>query len=443
MKKYFLILLFGLYPLKGFCQTPTAEVVLIPPIVPAPPQEKEWDYNFYGFVRTDYIWDTRRSVQVREYNLNLYPLDQSLDINGNDVNDAGASNFLSIVSRLGAKFKGPNVWGAKATGTLEGDFFGNTEASIGLFRLRHAYATLQWTKTEVTVGQTWYPTFIPEVFPGVANFNTGILFNPFGWVSQVRIKQNLTNQLSFTFTAYKEREFTTATAIGGTQNSASFNAVLPTLHGQIQFKNKNWIAGLGFEYKSLQPLTEFNSTATPTTPTIKIKTKEKANSSAIVGYLKYNHEKFNIKAYGISGGDLFSQVMLGGFVGYNNVDVAENYQASKTTSFWVDIASNGKSIAPGLFFGYSKNDGTGKNTLAAGETAKYYMRGVTGTRVVDNVWRASTRVDFKSNKFRVTPELEYTTVTWGDLNTNGNGTADLNKKDFGNFRAMISCAYSF
>jgi hypothetical protein len=215
------------------------------------------------------------------------------------------------------------------------------------------------------------------------------------------------------------------------------------LHGQFQFKNKNWIAGLGFEYKSLQPLTEFNSTATPTTPTIKIKTKEKANSSAIVGYLKYNHEKFNIKAYGISGGDLFSQVMLGGFVGYNNVNVAENYQASKTTSFWVDIASNGKSIAPGLFFGYSKNDGTGKNTLAAGETAKYYMRGVTGTRVVDNVWRASTRVDFKSNKFRVTPELEYTTVTWGDLNTNGNGTADLNKKDFGNFRAMISCAYSF
>ena len=41
------------------------------------------------------------------------------------------------------------------------------------------------------MGQTWYPTFIPEVFPGVANFSTGIMFNPFGWASQVKLKQNL------------------------------------------------------------------------------------------------------------------------------------------------------------------------------------------------------------------------------------------------------------
>ncbi len=81
--------------------------------------------------------------------------------------------------------------------------------------------------------------------------------------------------------------------------------------------------------------------------------------------------------------------------------------------------------------------------LAAGETVKYYMRGVSGTRVVDNVWRASARVDFKQNKFRVTPELEYTKATWGTLNTNGSGAADLNQKEVGNFRAMISCAYSF
>ena len=44
------------------------------------------------------------------------------------MNGVGASNFLSVVSRLGVKVKGPNVWGAKMSGTLEGDFFGNTEA---------------------------------------------------------------------------------------------------------------------------------------------------------------------------------------------------------------------------------------------------------------------------------------------------------------------------
>ena len=426
----------GLASLSGSAQTTATQAI---PVAPLPaPASKEWDMNIYGFVRTDYIWDTRRSAQVREYNLNLYPLDESLDINGNDVNDAGASNFLSIVSRLGVKFKGPNVWGAKATGTLEGDFFGNTEASIGLFRLRHAFANLEWKKTSVTAGQTWYPTFIPEVFPGVANFSTGILFNPFGWVSQIRIKQNLTKEISFAFTAYKEREFTTATALGGSQNSASFNSALPTLHGQFQFRNKNWIAGLGAEYKSLQPLIEFQLS-----PTTKIATDEKVNSTIVVGYFKYNTDKWHVKAYGISGGDMFSFVQVGGFVGYNQAGQAERYEASKTTSFWVDIASNNKAIAPGFFFGHTQNDGTSIQGLAVGETARYYMRGVVGGRVVDNVWRAAGRVDFKQNKFRITPEVEYTKVVWSDLNALGNGAAGNNAKDFGNLRAMVSCAYSF
>ena len=62
--------------------------------------------------------------------------------------------------------------GRKASGKLEGDFFGNTQESIGLFRLRHAYAQLAWEKSSLTLGQTWYPSFVPEVFPGVANFST-------------------------------------------------------------------------------------------------------------------------------------------------------------------------------------------------------------------------------------------------------------------------------
>jgi hypothetical protein len=413
----------------GFSQTTPAPVVA--PVTTAT-TEKEWDVSWYGFIRTDYIWDTRKSAQVREYNLNLYPLDEVLDINGADLNDTGASNFLSVVSRLGAKVKGPNVWGAKISGTLEGDFFGNTESTIGLLRLRHAHVNLDWSKTSLLMGQTWYPTFIPEVFPGVANFSTGILFNPFGWASQVRLKQNFTKEFSGAITAYKEREFTTQTATGGTQNSASINSSVPTIHGQLQFKNKNWIAGLGAEFKSLQPLTESGGKVS----------NEKANSTSFVGYAKYSNDKFSVKAYGITGTDMANLVMLGGFVGYTQAGQVETYESSKTTAYWIDIASNNKKVAPGLFFGMTTNDGTSRN-LAAGETVKYYMRGVAGTRVVEQVMRVSGRVDFKQNKFRVTPEIEYTGATWGDLNANGDGTANLNKKDVSNMRFMVSCAYSF
>ena len=417
MKKRYFILLVGIISIKGFSQTA--------PVVPA---EKEWDVSLYGFVRTDYIWDSRKSLSVREDQLNLYPLDVLKDVNGKDVNAVSQSNFLSVTSRLGVKVKGPNVWGAKMTGTLEGDFYGNVEgSSIGLFRVRQAYVNMDWSKTSLTMGQTWYPTFIPEVFPGVANFNTGIMFNPFGWATQVKLKQNFTKEFSGTVTAYKEREFV-ALGTTGTQNAASINSALPSLNALFQFKDKSVLLGLGAEYKSMQPLT---------VSATNIATTQKVNSSSIFGFAKYSNDKFSVKAYGISGGNLNNLVMLGGFTG-TTANGIQSYDPTKTTSFWVDIASNGKAIAPGLFFGTTKNNGASK---AAGSSAEIYGRGVTGSRAVDNVWRASARVDFKKNKFRVSPELEYTVATWGDADLYGK--AGANKTDVNNFRAMVSCVYSF
>lgn len=422
MKKTCLILLIGVASFKAYSQTPS----------PTPVQsssEKEWNVSIYGFARTDFIWDSRKSAFTREGQLNLYPLDVVLDANGKDINAAAQSNFLSITSRLGVKAKGPNVWGAKTSSIMEADFYGNVEGgTIGLLRLRHAYVNLEWSKTSLTLGQTWYPQFIPEVFPGVANFNTAILFNPFGWATQAKIKQILSNEVSLTLTAYKEREFTAPGP--GTQNSASINSVLPSLNAQIQYKAKNTILGLGAEYKSLQPLTVSNN----------LVSTEKVNSSSFFGYAKYSNDQFSIKAYGISGGNLNNLVMLGGYTGKNITTQVETYDPTKTTAFWLDLASNGKAIAPGLLFGYTKNNGSkDDNTIA---TFVNYVRGISGNRIVDNVWRASGRIDFKKNKFRVTPELEYTAATWGDLNKS-NATAGANKTNVGNFRTMLSCAYSF
>ena len=431
MKKYYLILVLGIASLEGYAQTPA-------PAVTTPP-EKEWEISLYGFVRTDYIWDTRKSVMAREYELNLFPLDEVLDANGKDINAVGQSNFLSVTSRIGVKVKGPNVWGAKTSSVLEGDFYGNVEgSSIGMLRLRQAYVNMDWSKTSLTMGQTWYPQFIPECFPGVANFNTGIMFNPFGWATQVKLKQMLSKELSLTVAAYKEREYPTAaagTVAVGSQNAASINSALPSLDAQLQYKGKNVLLGLGAEYKSLQPLTVYNNKATT----------EKVNSSSIFGYAKYTNDKIIIKAYGISGGNLNNLVMLGGYTGTVTNGI-QSYNPVKTSAFWLDVASNGKTIAPGIFFGYTKNSGS---STAATDFPSIYMRGITITgtgstataRVVDNVWRASGRIDFKKNKFRISPEIEYTGATWGKADFFGEANGD--KKDVGNLRALVSCVYAF
>ena len=395
---------------------------------------KEWDVSLYGFARADYIFDSRKSAYVREYNLNLYPLDVAKDTNGDDKNATGSSNFLSVVSRIGVKFKGPDVFKAKVSGNIEGDFFGNTEVnaatsgtgSMGLFRLRHATIKLDWAKSSLTLGQTWYPTFVPEVFPGVANFNTGIMFNPFGWASQIRFKQKFSEQLSLDLVAYKDREFTAPAVSGNAPNSPTFNSSIPTFHGQLQFKNKSVVAGLGAEFQTLKPVTESGGKVSD----------EKLSSSTVFGYFKYSNDAVVAKLYGISGGNLNHLVMLGGYASYAETSGIDSYKPTKTTAFWVDLASNKPKVAPGVFFGYTKNGG-----LDDAGYKNLYVRGISGTRIVDNVWRASARVDFKENKLKLSPEIEYTSATWGDVKTDA--TSGANQEKVSNFRALVSATYSF
>ncbi len=78
------------------------------------------------------------------------------------------------------------------------------------------------------------------------------------------------------------------------------------------------------------------------------------------------------------------------------------------------------------------------------EDANYkslYVRGISGTRVVDNVWRASARVDFNRINLKFLQNSEYTATTWGDLKTDA--TSGNNETNVGNFRALVSACLFF
>lgn len=384
-----------------------------------------------GFVRTDFIWDSRKSAQVREDHLNLYPLDEAKDASGKDLNAVPQSNFHSIVSRVNLKITGPNAFGAKTSGFFEGDFFGNFDGSIGLFRLRHANLTLDWDKTKLTMGQSWYPQFIPECFPGVANFSTGILFNPFGWVPQAKLTKALNKNVSFAFTMYKDREFTSVSATG-VQNEPVVNSVLPTLHGNLQLKKGKVLAGVGLEYRSLRPRTII----TGGTPSQTVANEGKVNSTTLNAYAKITGKKATVKAYGLLGQDVTHLVMLGGYISQADGAINENYLPTNTNSAWLEILSNNPKVAPALFLGYSVNNGAkedGKNA---------YARGVTlDKRSVKDVTRVAGRIDFKQGKVRISPELEYTSANWGLANKAGKVTGDLT--GVGNVRFLLSSVLTF
>ncbi len=403
-------------------QTPAAK-----PADPAP----AWGIKLYGFVRNDMMFDSRQLVSAREGELSLYAKDKALDANGKDINAAPTFHMLAITSRLGGSITGPDAFGAKTSAILEAEFFGNIEGDINEFRLRHAWAKLDWPKTQLAFGQYWHPMFATDCYPGVVDFNTGMPFQPFNRSPQVRLTQKLdkANKLSLLLAIISQRDFASVAPSGYNATDPLRNSVIPNLHAQLQYKDDHFGAGAGIDFKSLRP--KLNA-GTPN-----IVSKEKVNSASFIAYAKLTTKPVIIKAEAVIGQNLTDHLMIGGYLAYvDSTTKLEKYKATKTKSFWFEISGTGKKLVPGLFVGYTSNDGAGD----AGSIA--YGRGIAVTgRSIKNIFRVSPRVEIISGKFKIGTEVEYTSAKYGSTTNNGkvNGATD----NANNVRLLFTTSFSF
>lgn len=432
------------------------------PALPATvtPKPNPPTFTWYGWVRHDINYDSRQNSFVREGQLDLYPLDKNVLTNGTDVNAQSQLNYIAILTRLGLRINGPDVLGAKLTGQIEGDFFGQNEATIGLLRLRHAYAKLEWKKTALVIGQTWYPLFIPEAFPGVVNFNTGIPIAPFGWAGQVKFTINLSKNLFLHLTTYKPREFSdvnttivTASSTGASltgsavnnstsltlpNNVPSLNATLPELNAHIQYKSDKFMVGAQVDYSQTLPYNTYRDSTIHATNI----NKETVSSLSLMAYTKIVTKKVSIKAQYLVLQDAAHWVSMGGYFGYlNKATGLETYKPANTTSWWIDIYGNGKKWIPGIFIGGSANNGA-----EAGATAAYGRAIGISNRGIQDILRISPRLEFIAGKLKFGAELEFTTANYGTRGTDGKViTGDASKPidAITNTRFTFSTVYSF
>lgn len=157
----------------------------------------EWEltFTFYGFLQTDFIYDTTRSYSDA--------MGSSL-VARTDTYDGtvGRAQFSARNTRLGFAFEAARVAGIRPRAVLEGDFFGNqpsqppdtTEAMVydsPSFRLRHGYFVLENDVVDVLVGQTydvfgWQNYF----FPTTAEF-LGLPHQVFSRHPQLRLSREL------------------------------------------------------------------------------------------------------------------------------------------------------------------------------------------------------------------------------------------------------------
>ncbi len=419
-----------------------------------PEKEKKqplFGISFSGFVKTDIYFDSRQTYGLRESQFLLYPENAKPDEDGKDINAKANYNILSIQTRLAGTISGPDALGAKTSGYIEAEFFGNVNPAINSFRLRHAWVKLAWPKVELLVGQWWHPMFVPECSPATVSFNTGAPFVVFSRNPQIKITRSF-GKFKLSFTALSQLDFVSDGPSGPSPKYAR-NSVLPELDLQIQYGTKNedkgteFLVGAGINYLMLTPKlssevviskaydTVINNIVfhhDAVTETYKTDTKSTGFSGNI--YAKLKLRNVTMKLGGEYGDNNYSYTMVGGYVVKNITDSVRgfvDYANLRSFAVWGEVHTNGKKWQPGLFLAYGKNLGIGEIV-----TGPYYTRG----NNIDYLYRISPRILFNIGKFRLATELEYTVAAYGTTSKKG---FVFDSKEIGNLRILIGVYYFF
>ncbi len=407
-------------------------IVVLLPVLLFSQDEPAFGIKFGGFVKTDILWDSRQTVDIREGHFLLYPKGEDLDPDGNDINAKASFNFLSIQTRLRGDIKGPDALGAKTSGAIEGEFFGMADGNINGFRLRHAYVKLNWKTTELLVGQMWHPMFITSCYPEVVSFNTGAPFLVFSRNPQIRLTKDF-NHIKVIVAALSQIDFK-STGPDGPNSKYLRNSAIPSLNINLEYSKKNaeegkeFLIGIAGNYKRLIPRLE----------TIEgFKTDEGINSMSGMAYLKIGCPKVVFKLAGFYGQNMYDYTMIGGYgVAMEEPDTVhgfETYENINTFSTWAEVMTTGKKMQGGLFIAYSSNLGSTDPVYAI----PAYSRG----NNIAYLYRISPRFIYNAGKFRIAPEIEYTVAGYGIPDTES-GKA-LDPEPVGNFRFLVGVYYFF
>lgn len=393
--------------------------------------EQKFGIQWGGFLKTDAFYDTRQYSGLREGHFLLYPLKESLDKNGVDINEKGSFNILSIQSRLFGKITAPEAFGAKSYGYIEGEFFGTSDGDVNGFRMRHAYIVCDWGSTELLVGQTWHPMFITTNFPDVISFNTGAPFQLFSRNPQIRLRQNIFGGLRIYLTAFSQRDMT-GTGPSGFSSIYLRNSGIPELNAKLeyQFKSDNdeILLGVSGGYKTIIPRTKNGNNEDAY--------GEKVSTISGSGYLKLKFNALQIKLQSAITQNGVDMLQIGGYAVKSSNNGVWEYTPWNISSSWLELIYTAKlddanSMDFALFGGYSMNLGTQDElTYKDNNAFVYYGRNPD----IANLMRISPRIIFNSGKTRFALETEYTSAAYGTLKSDG--TVE-NTKNYANLRYLL------
>lgn len=385
--------------------------------------QPEFGIKFGGFVKFDAFHDSRQVVGIRDDMFVMYPAERKqinkspalttttlatdascvppapcnvtssttsnpllnsdaaqayVMLDNTDLNARGQTHMTLVQTRLSGKITGPDAFGAKMTGLIEGDFFGPTEASMYAFGLRHAWINFDWGKTSLRVGQDWRPLFLQGgVFPNTVQFNPITPIHPFGRAPQVALKQKMGD---FTLGLYALGQSGHSDTGPDGQTTKYFrNAGVPELAAQLIYSAGPVTVGGTLDHSVLRPVDATNpSYQTGIDATALGNNNETVSATTYQAFAQFKTGEFVLKLSTTLGENMFNGVGLGGYavkkdfvldnLTTTNTSLTSNeiatikafkkreYLPIRTHGYWGEIAY-GKDIEYGVVAGRVHNLG--------------------------------------------------------------------------------------
>ncbi|WP_430814913.1 FAD-binding and (Fe-S)-binding domain-containing protein [Carboxylicivirga sp. RSCT41] len=379
-----------------------------------------------GFVSTEAIFDSRKVVSARDGDVILYPAPISYDENGVDINEKGDFSFLSIHSRLRAKAGGVKLWGGQLSGLIEFDFVGTTNASIGLLRMRHAMAQLDFEKTSILFGQYWHPMFVTSCFPEISSWGAAAPVSVLSRNPQIRVTHQLTDKFRVSVAAVSQFDFKSS-GPNGASNVYLRQSSMPEFDAHLEYGTKGKsVFGMVAGTKKIVPR-RLNAAGNVV--------DESLRTYHALAYttLKLKSLKIKLQAmYAQNGSDM---LLLGGY-GVKSIDAQTEtytYTPLSTLNYWTEIITHGSKVNFGIFAGIANQLGS-SDTIADGN--EVYARGSN----IDYVARIAPRIITGTKDIKVMLELNQTYAAYGEPDEKFNVN---NSERVVNTRLQLHVMYKF
>lgn len=388
-------------------------------------------------IRNDSVFS---SYQYLQNNINdmmaFWPNPPNITTTGADANQIASASIANILPILSLKLRPYTLGSFIINGQYTGAFIPlgfllstnglsiNTVAfisSTAFLNFKHKYCSF-------ILGLHAHP-FCRAITPATVSLNQGLPIAPSAANPQISVS-HIYSGFEFWWTAYTQF-LNQSTGPEGFSSRYIRRAIIPDLNLIATKKiSKNLKIGIGLDYKRLIPLL-VNESLNPLLNLASNIVPQHNDINSFIGTIFgiLTNNSWTFKAQVIIGQNGTDITNLGGYAIKCQDPISKNYSYKNIwyASAWGEIFvadKEGFCLSPGIFAGYTTNLGAVGCVDAV--VAPFAPQGTQplpqfyGLGPMQYLWRISPRCTlYKSGKFRVTNELEYTNVAWGTFQTSG------------------------